>query len=160
MAAEAFATARYDDVRHLLAILPPFALLAGAGLDGLIAAIGRMLTRGGWRRAAALAGTAALVLAYVGTLAQLRAIHPYEDTYLNEAGNAAIPGHAEDIFELEYWAGSYKEGGAWLNQHAPGPAAVLAPIAPQVAYPAVDRRFTLVNTDHADSYAGPPSTKC
>jgi hypothetical protein len=155
VAAEAFATARYDGVRHLLAILPPFALLAGTGLDGLVATIDRMLTRSGWRRVAALAGRAALLLAYVGTLAQLRAIHPYEDAYLNEAVNAAIPGHAEDIFELEYWAGSYKEGGAWLNQHVPGPAAVLAPIAPQVAYHAVDRRFTLINTDRADGYAGP-----
>ena len=82
-------------------------------------------------------------------------IHPYEDAYLNEAVNAAIPGHAEEVFELEYWASTYKEGGAWLNQHVPGPAAVLAPLAPQVAYHAVDRRFTLINTDHADGYSGP-----
>jgi dolichyl-phosphate-mannose-protein mannosyltransferase len=153
--AEAFATARYDGVRHLLAILPPFALLAATGLDSVLATIRAMWTRGGWRRGVALAGSATLVLAYVGTLAQLRAIHPYQDAYLNEAVNAAIPGHAEDVFELEYWAGTYKEGGAWLNEHVPGPAAVLAPFAPQVAYHAIDRRFTLINTDHSGGYQGP-----
>jgi len=62
---------------------------------------------------------------------------------------------AEDVFELEYWAGTYKEGGAWLNEHVPGPAAVLAPFAPQVAYHAIDRRFTLINTDHSGGYQGP-----
>src|SRR5262245_36703843 len=113
-----------------------------------------MLRRPGWPRRVAGAVGVALVLAYLGTLAQLHAIHPYQDAYLNEAVNAALPAHTEEVFELEYWGSTYKEGGAWLNQHVPGTAAVLVPLGPQVAWHYVDRRFTLVNNDQADDYAG------
>jgi hypothetical protein len=99
--AEAFATARYDGVRHLLAILPAFAILSAAGLDGVVATIREIVARGGWRRLAALALAVALVLAYLGILVQLRAVHPYEDAYLNEAVNARVPAPTDETFELE-----------------------------------------------------------
>src|ERR1044072_6734706 len=66
------------------------------------------------RRLGAAAATA--VFASVGV--QLIRIHPYQGAYLNEAVNAWLPGRAEDMFEVEYWQQSYKEGAEWLNAHA------------------------------------------
>jgi hypothetical protein len=118
VAAEARAPMRYDGVRHVLMIVPGFCLLAGIGLDRILGWIegprpGEQPGR--WRRrGAAAAATAAFAL----VVAQLIPMHPYEGAYLNEVTNASLPGRAEDMFEVEYWQQSYKEGAEWLNAHA------------------------------------------
>ena len=118
VAAEARAPMRYDGVRHVLMIVPGFCLLAGIGLDRILGWIEgpRPGERPGrWRRrGAAAAATAAFAL----VVAQLIPMHPYEGAYLNEVTNASLPGRAEDMFEVEYWQQSYKEGAEWLNAHA------------------------------------------
>jgi hypothetical protein len=118
VAAEARAPMRYDGIRHVLMIVPGFCLLAGIGLDRILGWIegarpGEPV--GGWRRrAAAAAATAGF--GFVGV--QLIRMHPYEGAYLNEVTNAWLPVRAEDLFEVEYWQQSYKEGAEWLNAHA------------------------------------------
>ena len=118
VAAEARAPMRYDGIRHVLMIVPGFCLLAGIGLDRILEWVEDTLPVerfGVWRsRGTAVAATAAF--ASVGV--QLIPMHPYEGAYLNEVTNAWLPGHAEDMFEVEYWQQSYKEGAEWLNAHA------------------------------------------
>src|ERR1043165_7520665 len=109
---------RYDGVRHVLAMVPGFCLLAGIGLDRILGWIdgARPDQRPGPGGRFVAAAAAPAVFASVGV--QLIRIHPYQGAYLNEAVNAWLPGRAEDMFEVEYWQQSYKEGAEWLNAHA------------------------------------------
>ena len=117
-AAEARAPMRYDGIRHVLMIVPGFCLLAGIGLDRIVGWIERARPGerfGVWRRRGAAAATTA---AFASVGVQLIPMHPYEGAYLNEVTNAWLPGRAEDMFEVEYWQQTYKEGAEWLNAHA------------------------------------------
>jgi hypothetical protein len=116
-----FASSHYDGVRHLLAILPGMALLAGAGLE--VAWQGLARTRGKpWAGAAFLGAWLAF------TLWSITPMRPYEDAYLNEIANAMIDGPSEDVFEVEYWGCSYPEGLRWLAEHAEPDARVVLPL--------------------------------
>ena len=118
IAAETRAPMRYDGVRHLLMIVPGFCLVAGVGLDRILRWIEEtsMVARSGTLRRIAAPACAGLMFASVGV--ELIRMHPYHNAYLNEAANAWLPGNAEDVFEVEYWQQSYKEGAEWLNAHA------------------------------------------
>jgi 4-amino-4-deoxy-L-arabinose transferase-like glycosyltransferase len=116
--AEGRAPMQYDGARHLLLIAPGFCLLVGVGLDSLV---GWIEARPRVQRQARLRTTLApasaiLVFGYTGVL--LARMHPYHNAYLNEAVNAWLPASAEDLFEVEYWLQSYKEGAEWLNTQA------------------------------------------
>ena len=133
LGAEAVGHAHYDGVRHVLAALPPLALLAGCGLS--------WIGQGLWglardhRHGLAAGCAVVLVGALSYTLIQLVALHPYHDAYLNEAVRAVVGPHAEDTFELEYWGFTYKEASKWLNGNAPQGAMVSVPMAPHAMAP-------------------------
>ncbi len=146
---EALASSRYDGVRHLLPVLPALALLAGLGLERAVAGLGALWRRGGLLRAAAVGGLAGLAAWWAWPVADMVRLHPYEDAYLNVATRHALHRPPEEVFELEYWGNSYKEGAEWLDAHAPDGAVVLVPIASWCARPWLDDRFSLVE---ADSY--------
>ncbi len=117
LVADLLAPLHYDGLRHLLALLPGLALIAGGGV---LAARGWLGTR-----------KPVLALLVAASLAQLLWIavtmRPYEDAYLNQAANAWIDGPAEDVLEVEYWGSSYREGAEWLNRHAEPDAQILLP---------------------------------
>ena len=146
---EALASSRYDGVRHLLPVLSALALLAGLGLERAVAGLGALWRRGGLPRAAAASALAALAAWWAWPVADMVRLHPYEDAYLNAATRDLLHRPPEEVFELEYWGNSYKEGTRWLDAHAPDHAVVLVPIASWCARPWLDDRFSLVE---ADSY--------
>lgn len=147
---EALASSRYDGARHLLPVLPAVALLAGLGLDRGLAGLATLWHRRGVAPRAAAAGAVVLLVAWWGWgLADLVRLHPYEDAYLNLPTRRALERPPEEVFELEYWGSSYKEGAEWLDAHAADDAVVLVPIASWCAAPWLDGRFSLVE---ADSY--------
>ncbi len=146
---EALASSRYDGVRHLLPVLPALALLAGLGLERALAGLVALWRRGGAWRVATPCALSLLVLAWGLGLADLVRLHPYEDAYLNPPTLRLLERPPEEVFELEYWGNSYKEGAEWLDTHAADGAVVLVPIASWCAEPWLDDRFTLVE---ADSY--------
>lgn len=85
----------YDGIRHFLFLLPAMAILAALALEEVR-----------WMH------PAVLVLPVV---AMLR-LHPYEMTYFNSlAGGTAV---AQQRYETDYWASSYREAALWLSAHA------------------------------------------
>ncbi len=91
----------YNGIRHVLFVVPPLCVLAGAGLDR---AIGWLATRGrGWR-----VGAGALAVAWLGWHARtIVRIHPHEYIWYN-AGIGGLRG-AFLRYELDYWGNSYPE---------------------------------------------------
>jgi hypothetical protein len=83
----------YTGLRHFLFLVPPLAVLAGIGLDILIARV-----RSGWVLAA-LTGALALHLGTVGITLAL--MHPHQYVYYNELVGG-VDGAAAG-FELDYW---------------------------------------------------------
>jgi hypothetical protein len=106
----------YNGIRHFTFVLPPFAVLAAAGLRH---AWGRARH---WPRArlGAAVGCGLLALVHVVTLARL---HPYEYVFYN----GLVGGLRGSVgrWEQDYWGDSLREAAGLLNAHAAseGPAA-------------------------------------
>ena len=95
----------YGNIRHMLFILPAIILLAGIGLDAILARL-----RNRW----AAAGVSLLVIA-PGILGIL-AMHPYEYAYFNSfIGGVSGASHA---FETDHWCTSFREAMTVVNERA------------------------------------------
>jgi 4-amino-4-deoxy-L-arabinose transferase-like glycosyltransferase len=117
----------YQNIRQLHFVLAPMFLLAGIGLDGLMAAI-----RPRWAQIAVLA---LVLLPGIGGIARL---HPYEYTYFNAlAGGTA---GADGEYGLDYFCTSYREAMAYVNAvAAPGDQVmVMGPLRPAMAFARAD----------------------
>jgi hypothetical protein len=100
----------YDGVRHFLPAFPFLACLVGFGLDWMCA------RAPGGALSARLATAVAVLVLGSAIVADIR-IHPYQSTFFNSivGGGKGAMGR----FELDYWANSLKEAGAYVNEHAP-----------------------------------------
>lgn len=154
--AEAFTSARYDGVRHLLCVLPALAILAGLGVDGLL----RRLGDGPTVRRLAAAGLALVTGSWLWTLVDLARYHPYQDAYLNAATRRALAlagREPQAVFELEYWGAAYKEGAEWLSARAAEReerATVLVPFGAWCAAPYAGPGLTVTGDLWLDGRAG------
>lgn len=103
---------KYDGMRHVFLIVPALAILAGFGVDRLLA---YWKGRAGYRLM-----PAAVCGAIVWSGWQVIECHPYEGFYLNEVVRAVVPAPklAED-FDFSGWGSLYTQGVEWLNAHAP-----------------------------------------
>ena len=107
----------YDNFRQLLFILPPVFLMAGVAFTGIRNPIWQLVL-------------IALVVV-PGLLASIR-LHPFEYIYYNSFVGG-VSG-AQNRFELDYWATSYRQAANYVNRIAPantyvwveGPAHVFA----------------------------------
>ena len=102
----------YDGWRHFLFVVPPLAVLGGAGMAVL------------WRPGvSSWARRSVLVLAGVAlavTAADSWRMHPYQSIYFNRIVAGGLAG-ATGRYETEYWGTSYKEGAEWIQSHySPG----------------------------------------
>ncbi len=103
----------YDTVRQLLFVVPALCLVAAVGLVGLA----RRLAA---RRALALAaGLVALVSAGEVVWRMIR-LHPYEQLYFGPVVGGLAG--AQGRFDVAHYSETYREGLAWLRDHA-GPGA-------------------------------------
>ncbi|MFZ1416362.1 MAG: hypothetical protein WAS73_17550 [Defluviicoccus sp.] len=98
----------YDGIRHFLFVVPPLAVLAGAGLDRLLA---RATLRGPVLATAAASAIALLVAVQASSLVLL---HPnqYVDYNLFVGG----PDGAEELYVMDYWGNSVPEATDWLAE--------------------------------------------
>jgi hypothetical protein len=93
----------YDNFRQIFFILPPVFLLAGLGMESLLARLTKP----------ALRFSFALLLILPGLIAGVR-LHPYQYVYYN-----ALVQNPNERFELDYWAISYREAMEYVNTVAP-----------------------------------------
>jgi hypothetical protein len=107
----------YNGIRHVLFIVPPFAILAG--LAG--AWIARRLKEHG--RTALAAGTIALITGVVSPIVDMVRLHPYEYTDFNHIVGG-VKG-ARPLFMLDYWGLSLKQASqellTYLASHSDKP---------------------------------------
>ncbi len=111
----------YNIIRHVLFLVPAVCIIAGIGGKQLFGLIERRMTKG-----SSIIFSLMLVIFFALPLISMIQYHPYETTYFNEL-IGGING-AEGKFEIEYWGNSYKEGSAWLNEHAEKGATVVVPV--------------------------------
>jgi hypothetical protein len=142
----------FDAQRHFLFLLPPTAAIAGIALDWA------WLWSTG-QRALRIAGIAAFGLAQAFLLFDLASLHPYEYIYFNRLSGGLKA--AQGRYETDYWGASYREGFAWLVNHARSSTSTdklrvaACDATPRMAYylwrwPGASQQFELV-TDAADA---------
>jgi hypothetical protein len=133
----------FDGVRHFLEFQPFLALLAAAGVAWLLELLARMRPARApdGRPSAALAG-ALLVLLFAAPARAVVLTWPngtcYFNAFVGGLGGAQARGIAS---ATDYWAGSYWQGLAWLDEHAEPGASLLVPVASQVAAAAAPERL-------------------
>ena len=108
---------KYDGMRHIFLIVPAVAIMAGLGVEQLLA---RWKGRVGYKLAPVVCCGAIVWSGW-----QILECHPYEGFYLNEAVRAAIPGPKLGYyFDFYGWGTYYTQGVEWVNAHAPAHATV------------------------------------
>lgn len=111
----------YDGIRHFLYVAPAVCMLAGIGMEGLLASLSRP-RRVGWAAVCAL---------YAVLFIHVFSYHPDYTVYYNALVGG--PKGAFGSYLLDYWGNSYKRGMAWINRRAPPGSSVLVMVAPQIA---------------------------
>jgi hypothetical protein len=94
----------YNNIRHFIFVLPPLLVLAGLGLDRLLA---RLHGYAAWLVAGAIA------LGFLLPAVRIFQLHPYEYVYFNDLSGGLRA--AEGRFELDYWGTSFGELGRRLE---------------------------------------------
>jgi hypothetical protein len=98
----------YDNFRHVLFAVSPLIILAAAGVWAFAEAFKNKTIR--------LVCVVAYTLAILTTIADMRALHPYEYTYFNRLIAGGME-QANQRFEMEYWGTSFREAAIWLNEY-------------------------------------------
>jgi hypothetical protein len=114
----------FDGVRHFLELFPPMAATGGMGIAFLAEGISRHV------RKPALVSMA-LVAAFTLPIAAAGVhVHPFETAYWNVFAGGIEGAMRDQIPQAgDYWAGSYRLGMRWLNEHAEPNALLAVPIA-------------------------------
>jgi len=104
-------TPLYDEIRHLLFLIPLLATLLGVGVSRYFA----LRPWSGETKAAAIVLAAGCALTFVDMVR----LHPYQAVYFNRL-IAGGPAKAIASYEGDYWCLSYKEGAEWLQKRFAG----------------------------------------
>lgn len=116
-----------DDVRHFMEILFPFAVISGIGMYYFYHLILPSFTK---KRKKII--FVILVIVYTSYLVYQNILyHPYQTSYYSEL-IGGIKG-ADNKFDIDFWAGSYKKGMQYLNKNAPSNAKITVAMAPDIA---------------------------
>jgi hypothetical protein len=98
----------YDNFRHVLFAVSPLIILSAAGVWAFV----ESLKSKTMQRVCVVTYTVAML----ATIADMRALHPYEYTYFNRLIAGGM-GQANQRFEMEYWGTSFREAADWLNEY-------------------------------------------
>ena len=92
----------FTGLRHFLFVVPPLAVLAGVGCDGLLTRLGA------WRRSAAYGAGAIIAAMLTWNAVDLARLHPYENLFYNPlvGGLAGAAGR----YETDYWVNMLPDG--------------------------------------------------
>jgi hypothetical protein len=95
----------YDNIRHVIFITPPLAIIAALGIKAFLAKLKTLPLK-----------TGLVLFVFLPSLYSLVNLHPYQYIYFN-AFTGGVQG-AFRKYELDYWASSYKEAVEFLNDTA------------------------------------------
>ena len=98
----------YDNFRHVLFALLPLIVLAAAGVWAFLKSFQNESVRH--------VCVILYVLAMATTIADMRALHPYEYTYFNHLVAGGME-QANQRFEMEYWGTAFREAAIWLKEY-------------------------------------------
>jgi hypothetical protein len=118
----------YDNFRHVLFTIPPLVILSAAG----VWAFARLFKNETIRLV--------LVIAYsfgiLTTVADMRALHPYEYIYCNRLVAGGLE-RANQQIEMDYWGTSFREAALWIKQYyrPPGVSEILYALSPPNVVP-------------------------
>jgi hypothetical protein len=110
----------YNNFRQLFFILPPLFLIAGLGLDWLLALLRRPVFQ--------------IVLLFLAVLPGLYAniaLYPYQYVYYNQLAGGLRGAYR--VYELDYWNLAFEEAQSYINEHAREKANIYAGDAKQTA---------------------------
>jgi hypothetical protein len=133
----------YDNIRHVLFLIPLLAVVAGIALDRF----DRLLLPARAQRATAWAVAGAFLTYHVGVMV---ALHPNQYIYLNSFVGG-VPGAAER-FDLDFWSNSLAETTTTMVDKvvaAEGPAALTKPYTVAVCGPTLSSAYYLPPAWHA-----------
>jgi hypothetical protein len=114
-----FGSTTYDNGRHFLFARTPWFLFAALALGQAWA----------WRKSPGFRVALTSIVLLPGLVGILR-LHPYEYIYFNEL-TGGVTG-AFRMYELDYWATSYREGMAYVNREASEGAVIAVGRAPNL----------------------------
>lgn len=118
------AAVNFDGVRHFLELFPAMAAVGGLGIAFVADGAGRLL------RQPALAGALTLTAFAAPILAAEIHVHPFETAYWNVFAGGLEGAMSRDVPQAgDYWAGSYRLGLRWINEHVENHAMLAVPIA-------------------------------
>jgi hypothetical protein len=127
----------YDNIRHVLFLIPPLAVVAGMALDRF----DRLLRPARGQRAVAWSVAVAFLTYHAGVMV---ALHPNEYIYLN-AFVGGVPGGAER-FDLDFWSNSLAETTTTMVNKIvarEGPAALAKPYTVAICGPTLSASYYL-----------------
>jgi hypothetical protein len=118
----------YDNFRHVLFTIPPLIVLSAAGVWTFARLVKNEKVH--------LVLVIAYILGMLTTIADMRALHPYEYVYCNRLVAGGME-QANQQFEMDYWGTSFREAAIWLKQYyrPPGVSEILYALAPPSAVP-------------------------
>jgi 4-amino-4-deoxy-L-arabinose transferase-like glycosyltransferase len=112
---------QYDGMRHVFIVVPPLAIIAGAGFDRAMC-----LTRSA--RWGPLLQPILMVAVPCWLLWQAIGPHPYQGSYLNEAVRIALPpDRLSAYFDFHSWGAPMHHAVRWVNEKAPENAVLCVP---------------------------------
>jgi MFS family permease len=118
----------YDNFRQVLFTIPPLIVLSAAGVWAFTRTFQNQMIH------------LVLVIAYtfgiITTIADMRALYPYEYIYFNRLIAGGME-QANRRFEMEYWGTSFREAALWLKQYyrPPGVSEILYSLFPSSVVP-------------------------
>lgn len=113
---------RYDGMRQFYFIMPAIAVISAIGLQQLIARLKRKSKN-------PLSGTIFICLVFFSLITQVLSVHPFEGSYRNEILQLIYHKNLDQVFSIEYWGSSYKQGVDWLTENAEPNSVICVPTA-------------------------------
>ncbi|HEX3444939.1 MAG TPA: glycosyltransferase family 39 protein [Chthoniobacterales bacterium] len=118
----------YDNFRQVLFTIPPLIVLSAAGVWAFARTFQNQMIH--------LVLVIGYTLGIVTTVADMRALHPYEYIYFNRLIAGGME-QANQQFEMEYWGTSFREAALWLKQYyrPPGVSEIFYSLSPPFVVP-------------------------
>lgn len=116
---------RYDGMRQFFFVVPALIMLAALGLERVSDKIAQLIPT-----VSHTVPKFASFIVVLWLLIEIARVHPYEGSYVNEAGRIALQPDIGAEIELEIWGASLREGVEWINANAQTNAVVCVPTAP------------------------------